>query len=219
MPDYSLQMIEEVYALIRLLPRLNHRTLRKQLPANGIYVFFERGEVVQWRSRVIDRIVRVGTHRGDGRFRTRIRQHYGKVRSLGGNKNSSVFRKHVGGALLRKANPHDPRLEEWLAQGGPSFNEVEELVSRALREGFTFSCFRVDSPGERLALERGLIALFASYPLGQPSADWLGLYAADERLRRSGLWNTQGTGAEPLTLAEFSRLEDLVKETLAEARV
>ena len=43
--------------------------------------------------------------------------------------NGSVFRKNLGGALLRKKDPPDPRLTEWLRQGGESFPELEEEVS------------------------------------------------------------------------------------------
>jgi len=211
MSRHNLQIIEEVYALIRLLPRLDHQTSRGLLPQNGVYLFFERGETVRCLDTVANRVVRVGTHRADGRFRSRIRQHYGNVHSLGGNKNASVFRKHLGGALLRRVDPQDARLKDWLTQDGPSFPEVEEMVSRVLRENFTFCCFRVDQRSERLSLERGLIALFAQYPLGQPSPNWLGRFAASEEIRRSGLWNTQHIDAEPLTIEEFQRLKQPVK--------
>ena len=211
------QVVEAFYALIRLLPRFDHQTSRRHLPRNGVYLFFEKGETVRYLDMITDRIVRIGTHRADGRFRSRIRLHYGNVRSLAGHKNASVFRKHLGGALLRKADPQDLRLRDWLTQGGPSFPEVEEMVSRVLRENFTFCCFRVDQRNERRSLERGLIALFSQYPLGQPSRSWLGRLAASEKIRRTGLWNTQHIDAELLTLKEFWRLEQLVKTTLVEA--
>lgn len=210
MSEQRFQIINEVYALIGLLPRLNHQTPGSQLPYNGVYLFFERGEVVKWHNRLTDRIVRVGTHNRDGRFSGRIRQHYGNVHSLGGNKNGSVFRKHLGGALLLKLNPQDQRLEDWLTQGGPSYAEIEEMVSRELRQNFTFSCFRADQQGERLRIEKGLIALIAQYPLGQPSTNWLGKFSASAEIRRSGLWNTQHIEAEPLTSEEFRRIEQLV---------
>lgn len=103
-----------------------------------------KGKIVSAGDKVLDRIVRVGTHREDGRFRDRIRQHYGNSGSLGGNKNGSVFRKHLGGALLRRSNQRDPRLKDWLRQGGPSFEQVEAMVSLLLRDEFSFVCFRVD---------------------------------------------------------------------------
>ena len=70
----------------------------------------------------------LGTHKSDGRFKGRIRQHYGAKQSLNGNKNSSLFRKHIGGALLRRENFHDNRVKAWLTQDSSTFREVEELV-------------------------------------------------------------------------------------------
>ena len=211
MSDTTLQVVDELYSLVNSLPRMNHETPPDLLPENGIYVFFEAGEQVQWRETTIARIVRVGTHRENDRFRRRIRQHYGNVRSLRGNKNGSVFRKHMGGALLRRDNPGDPRLRDWLTQGGPSFHEVEERVSRRLRESFKFSCFEVNGREQRLALERGLITLLAQNPIGQPSEDWLGRHANDEKIRRSHLWNTQHVDADPLTMAELEQLGTFTK--------
>lgn len=203
-------LTESLYTLLQPLPRFNHLTPRNLLPPNGIYIFFENQETIG----TTDRIVRVGTQKKDGRFKNRIRQHYGYVNSLKGNKNGSIFRKHLGGALLRKDNPSDPRLKDWLKQDGPTFIEVEENVSRVLRGDFTFSCFTVDSPEERLSLEKGLIALLAQFPLGEPSATWLGSYASSEDIRRCGLWNTQHINAQPLTLEEFQRVEQLVNTTM-----
>lgn len=204
------QLTELVYSLLSKFPRHDAQTPRQQLPENGIYFFFERGELVSLPSATMDRIVRVGTHTGDGNFRGRIRQHYGHVRSLSGNKNTSIFRTHVGGALLHRANPHDPRLPSWQKHMAPTFPEVEELVSRTLRQDFTFSCLRVNQAADRLHLERGLIALFAQHPLSAPSPEWLGHHAIHPSIRQSGLWNTQKVDAQPLTEDELVRLQHLI---------
>jgi hypothetical protein len=209
MSNHEIQITDRIYELVQSLDRHNHKSKSATLPSNGIYFFFEQGEVVRWRNATIDRIVRIGTHKKDGRFKKRIRQHYGNVNSLRGNKNGSVFRKHLGGALLRRANSEDPRLNEWLKQGGRSYLEVEELVSRRLRENFTYCCFRVDSPEERDVLERGLIALIAQHPIGTPSAKWLGKHAASEKIVQSGLWNTQHIAATPLTSEQLRRIDEL----------
>lgn len=210
-------LVERLYNLILALPRFRHEIETGRLPLNGLYVFFEKGEIVKLGDKFLDRIVRVGTHREDGRFRGRIRQHYGNSGSLGGNKNGSVFRKHLGGALLRRANPDDHRLRDGLTQDGPSYVTyvtVEAWVSGLLRNNFSFCCFRVDLREERLELEKGIIALLAQCPLSLPSPDWLGRYAANERITTSGLWNTQHVEADPLTLSQFQRLEDLMIATL-----
>ena len=137
----------------------------------------------------------------------------GNVNSLRGNKNGSVFRKHLGGALLRRVNSEDPRLKEWLKQGGRSYLEVEEKVSRRLRENFTFSCFQVDSPEERDVLERSLIALLAQHPIGRPSAKWLGKHADSQKIMQSGLWNTKDINALTLTSDQLQRVEELIAAT------
>jgi len=204
------------HELIQLLPRFNHRTPLQQLPTSGIYVFFEHGQQILFQNEMADRIVRSGTHRMDRRLRTRIRNHFGNVNSLLGNKNGSVFRKHLGGALLRKEDPDDPRLACWEEQGCRCCKDFEETVSQELRDNFTFSCFRADSSEDRLKLKSGLIALFATQPLGLPSGDWLGWHTRDKKISFSGLWNIRDVDALPLTPEQFNLLERLVKTTLAE---
>lgn len=203
----------EIYRVVAALPRHDHLTPRRELPTDGVYLFFERGETVSLDGATVDRIVRVGTHNRDGNFRQRIRQHYGHVSSFGGNKNGSVFRLHLGGALLRRRDHRDPRLPGWEKHMGPSYPDVEEEVSRVLRETFTFVCFAVPDAADRLSLESGLIALLAQHPLGSPSSGWLGHYAAAERIRRSGLWNTSQVDAMSLTPVQLGRIAGLIEET------
>ncbi len=57
-----------------------------------------------------------------------------------------------------------------------------------------------------------MIGLFSQCPLCVPSSDWLGKYAADEKIRRSFLWNTQHTDSEPLSDAQLRRLEEIMGE-------
>lgn len=199
-----------LYDLVWALPRMSYETLRRELPLDGIYLFFERGEFIERSGRTEGRIVRVGTHRRDGRFPARIRQHYGQVHSLRGNMNGSVFRKHLGAALMRLEDESDPRLDPWLAQGGQSFPEVEESVSRLLRERFAFVCLPVNGREDRLRIESELIALLAQHPLAPPSTGWLGRHAASEEIQRTGLWNTQHVNASPLSPAGLRQLKGLL---------
>lgn len=214
MQYYDANLTLELHRLLAQLQRVECTTPTGQIPRNGVYVVFEEGEVFQKAGQQWDRIVRIGTHVKDGRLRARIRQHYGRVTSFGGNKNASVFRKHLGGALLRRADPRDSRLVDWLAQGSPSSPEVEDLVSRELRNKFWFVCVPVETAVERLTLESALIALLAHFPVGQPSEKWLGHSAADERIGRCGLWNTQHINSLPLTYTQFKRLGVLVRQTV-----
>lgn len=204
----------QIYQLTNQLPRLDCNTSCQMLPSNGIYLFFEQSETVTLNESRHDRIVRVGTHKSDGRFPTRIYQHYGVRSSFNGNKNGSVFRKHLGGALMRKANLTDSRLSEWIRQNGASDPAMEIEVSQYLRKNCTFVCFIVPEKTERLSLEAGLIALLAKYNLCIPSSGWLGQYAAAPEIRHCGLWNIQHVAGVPLTATQLSRIDELITLTL-----
>lgn len=199
----SAEIVDQLYEVALGLQRCGFQTPTSDLPENGVYLFFEAGETVKWRDQIVERIVRVGTHKADRRFRPRIRQHYGRRHSLRGDKNGSVFRKHLGAALMRRVNPEDPRLPGWLGMKGGSYMEVEEWVSRELRERFTFVCVPAARKEDRLLLEEGLIALLALYRLGEPSEGWLGRYATDARMIDSGLWNVQKLGGAPLSASQL----------------
>jgi len=64
-----------------------------QIPLNGIYILFEKGELAH----NTDRIVRIGTHTGINQLRSRLKQHF-----IVENKDRSIFRKNIGRALLNK---------------------------------------------------------------------------------------------------------------------
>jgi hypothetical protein len=154
-----------------------------------------------------DRVQRVGTHRTARRLAGRIADHYAS------DKNGSVFRKHIGGALLLRTDPQDPRLGQWLRQGGRSFIEVERAVSRVLHERSGFVCVRVPRADDRKDLEGGLIALLAQHPVGPPSPTWLGRNAAAREIQRAGLWNVQDIDAEPLSPDEIDQFDLRVEHT------
>lgn len=88
----------------------------QDLPRNAIYFFYEKGE--KWgHGGDRRRIVRVGTHR-DGNFRSRIADHYlcnpkKEICSLSRSvpHDRSIFRKHIGRALLNRTN--DVYLRVW----------------------------------------------------------------------------------------------------------
>ena len=199
-----------LYTLIAELPRGTFKTRGPALPPNGIYLFFERGESGSIDGATYDRIVRVGTHRVNGRYSGRLQNHFGSVKTLNGNKNASVFRRHVGGALMQRDHPDDPRLAEWSRQGGASDSAMEAIVSQHLGQNFTFVTIPVEDAAERLELETGLIALLAQAPILRPSDTWLGHHATHPAVRESGLWNTQQVLGTPLTEAQATRIADLL---------
>jgi hypothetical protein len=124
---------------------------------------------------------------------------------------------------MQKQNPADPRLPGWLKHMGPSYSDVEEEVSRTLRENFSFVCFPVATKEERLSLESGLISLLAQHPLGKPSPSWLGNHSARPVIRSTGLWNTQETDKKPLDDHQLARvaagMESFSKGRVMESRL
>ena len=62
---------------------------------NGIYIMFETDEYFE----ETNRIVRIGTHKADGRLKSRLKDHF-----LRRNKDGSILRKNIGLALLHKEN-------------------------------------------------------------------------------------------------------------------
>jgi hypothetical protein len=180
-----------------------------QLPPNGIYVLFERGE----ESHGGNRIVRVGTHRGEGQLRSRLLQHFVQE-----NKDRSIFRKNIGRALLNRAG--DPYLPEWehdrTSRAGrarfgvepdPAKRQaIESDVTQYLQDRFSFVAFRVDHEADRLALESKIISTVSLCDDCKPSDGWLGLSSPKEKIRESGLWLVNELYQEPLTQADLQRL-------------
>ena len=162
------------------------------IPSNGIYLFFEKGE----KYCGFDRIVRVGTHTGDNNLVKRLEEHLVKE-----NKDRSIFRKNIGRALLNKKK--DPFIEQWnwdrtTAESRSKFNwtaddelkqhDVESDVSNYMRNNLSFACIPISSKKERLAYEAYLIRTLSADPSFIPSKNWLGNYSPIEKIRNSGLW-------------------------------
>jgi hypothetical protein len=161
------------------------------IPRNGLYVLFERGEEGHGGSRV----VRIGTHTGQNQLRSRVKQHF-----LVENKDRSIFRKNVGRALLSRAcDSYAPvwetDLTPALARAAPPIGfdmerqrEIERQVSEYIRNNFRFVVVEVPDKEKRLQLEAGLISLVSNCSECRPSANWLGLHSPKSKIRESGLW-------------------------------
>ena len=184
----------------------------RNLPELGIYFFYEEGKITDHSDR--QRIVRVGTHgtRAAKRVRTlreRLKDHYN------GNREGSVFRKHLGSALLRVKGESDERVNEWWKKRKSpiwkEFKETETEVSKTLRSKFSFRVIRVDSREERKLFEEKIIATLSSCSVCKPSEKWLGRFAWSERVRKSGLWNSDYVNSPArLTERDIRRLKKLV---------
>jgi len=178
-------------------------------PKRGAYFFFEPGEE-RTTSGAGLRIVRVGTHglkTGSGStLWGRLKQHKGTVGGSdpgGGNHRGSVFRLHVGSALIRRGSRSEAVAGGW-GKGGSADRLVRErerplerAVSRQIRSMPLLWVDIGDEPGPssmRGYVERNAIALLSNCnsrnaPIDPPRSDWLGRRAAREAIRDSGLWN------------------------------
>ena len=193
-PSATLSPADACRTVHQLLSTLPVFTAPKEVPfQDGLYFFYQSSE--KSLHGVGGRVVRVGNHpRADGGLKRRLQQHYS------GSKNGSVFRRFLGGALLRRAAPGSPCLSPGPGQGHweqqderccDSCRDVEKEVSAILRASFHFRCISVRDRTVRNHLEALLIATLAACPTCMPSPSWLGLDAYSKVLRRSGLWNSQ----------------------------
>ena len=183
--------------------------ISEQIQLNGIYVLFEKGEIGHGG----DRIVRIGTHTGEGQLQSRLKQHF-----ITPNKDRSIFRKNIGRALLNRNN--DPFLQQWefdlttreaKRELGPLVDfrkqeEMEHQVSAYIHERFKFVVFAEPEKAARLTLEAQLISTVSLCNDCGSSTEWLGLSSPKEKIRNSGLWQVNelyGDGLTPSNLANL----------------
>ena len=199
------EICSTVHELLRPLPAFEQPA---EVPiADGLYFFYERGE--SSRHAPDGRIVRVGNHpRSDGTLVRRLRQHYT------GRKNGSVFRKFLGGALIRAEDPGHPCLApapgkgHWERQDEKPCHRcrpIEQSVSRLLKARFRFRRVSIPDRKERNHLEEVLIASLSACPVCQPSHGWLGRHAYSDVVRRAGMWNSQFVRTAPMSGSDIQQ--------------
>lgn len=215
----------EIHRHLAALPRHRFPFDVADLPKNGIYILFESGE----HAHGTDRIVRIGTHRGQDQLPARIKEHF-----LNENKDRSIFRKNIGRALLHREQ--SPLAGQWEIdltsraardQHGEAVdhsaqNEIEQQVSAWMRANLSFCVLEVPEKIARMRLEAGLIATVNHCAQCAPSSTWLGRFSPKPRIADSGLWLVQGLDAEPMTQTEWHALKhsqtvDLPSSVFAEA--
>lgn len=203
----------ELHQLLSGQPHYRFPFSSTLIPPNGVYVLFEKGETAHGT----DRIVRIGTHDGDGRLAARLEEHF--VRE---NKDRSVFRKNIGRALLSSIN--DPFLKQWdidrtkktvrdnpLRQVDPKkLQQTERKVTARIQNTFSFVVIPTTTSIDRHQLEAGLIALVANCSECRPSPNWLGLRSPSIKIRESGLWQVQHLDDEPISLENLAMLGKLL---------
>lgn len=175
-------------------------------PKRGIYFFFEPEERRR-HQRHQNRVVRVGTHAVSRESKSslwgRLRTHRGTTAGAGSHR-SSVFRLHVGFALLNRLRSQNGSFDGAPATWGQGQSAdwnirkkeewLEREVSRFLGEMEVLWLAVDDPPGprsDRAFFERNILGLLAGpvLPLDPPSAEWLGNFSEHPQIRRTGLWN------------------------------
>lgn len=181
------------------------------LPKNGVYVIFDKTQ----RDFGLPRIVRVGTHIRKDNLTNRIKNHF-----LSEDKDSSIFRKNVGLALLEKDGSTDDLFKKqwktdfkdankrkyWI---DPDFNygfeylekkaPLEKRVTDYMKENLSFAVIEITGEDFEeikkccLKLEEKLIAtLSLDNKLNQKLfPNWLGNFSPENKIKESGLWLVQ----------------------------
>lgn len=200
---------------------------RMSWPLRGAYFFFEDGEQ-RAESGAGPRVVRVGSHALKAGAQTtlwgRLRNHRGPEKSGGGNHRVSVFRLLLGSAI----SVREPELTcgSWgIGRSAPPTVHTKEqhlelAVSRHIREMPFLWLEADDEPGSqsvRRYIERNSIALLSSFDkigpsiVDAPSRSWLGSYCPKDKVRLSGLWNSDHVDG-PYDLAFLDVFERLVHQ-------
>ena len=190
-------------------------------PSRGVYFFFEPGEFRAGSENL--RVVRVGTHaisRGSKvSLWQRLAMHRGTPK--GGSHHRSVFRRHVGGALLARGGFPPEIAETWgigNSAGSDTVRAIEKPLEQAVSAYIGAMPFLVlaadDEPGPasvRGYIERNSIALLSGVGLetDPPSPGWLGRDCPHPVVRASGLWNVNCVG-EVYDTEFLDRFEALV---------
>lgn len=206
-------MCDKLHQLIHEQKTFSFPISSPEIPMNGIYILFQKGEV----GHNGDRIVRVGTHTGNNQLRSRINQHF-----LNENKDRSIFRKNIGRCILNMND--DPYLPIWeldltAKECRDKYEHlidkdyqiaIEKKITNYLQENFYFGVIRVDDKEERLNLESKIISTVSSCSECKKSNDWLGNYSPKEKIRESGLWLVNELYKKPLEEADYIRLIELL---------
>jgi len=203
---------EELHRMMNYLKRLKFPFNTGDIPLNGIYILFQKGE----KAHGADRIVRIGTHTGKDQLRSRLWQHF-----VNENKDRSIFRKNIGRALLNKdSNPFlkywemDLTTKEMREKNMKDLDMekqklIENKVTRYLQDNFSFVVLRIDDKSRRLELESKMISTVSSCKDCKASKDWLGNHSPKDKIKESGLWLVNELYKEPLDDEDMELLKDI----------
>lgn len=214
------QLCKWLHDELSMLPMIRDPFSLEDLPENGIYFFYEEGE--RWgHGAGKPRIVRIGSHRGQANLRSRISETYlldEEKLSFGADKpkpaDRSIFRKNLGRALLNRRR--DEYLRVWDIDFTLRANkdevthlrdvlkerQLEQEISRLLRDRFSFRAIAVDDRTQRTQLEKHLIGTVADCTRCSPSDEWLGRRSPQKKIGHGNLWQVQNLKADPLGARE-----------------
>jgi len=185
----------------------------QEIPKNGIYILFEKGECAH----STDRIVRIGTHTGKNKLQSRLKEH------LNENKDRSIFRKNIGRALLNKDK--DDYLKSWDINFKTKINqekygylwdiqkekEIEKRVTKYIIDNISFVVFQIDDKKKRLELESKIISTVSRCDECKTSSNWIGLSSPKEKIRKSGLWLVNELCKTPLSESDLKELKNILE--------
>lgn len=199
----------------------------EEIPLNGIYVLFEKGEIAHGTNR----IVRIGTHDGDNRLAERLKEHFLKE-----NKDRSIFRKDIGRALLNKEK--NDFLEQWewdltTRKAKEKYKDlidfdkqkkIEKKITEYIQNNLFFVVIPdINTKGKRKDVEKRIISTISLCEECKPSDKWLGLLTPNEKLqtkrtyknclkiKESGLWLVNELYGEPLSDKDMEELKSILK--------
>lgn len=178
---------------------LSECTGKMDWPKKGLYYILDFSEysIAQNSS---PKIIRVGTHAvSQGSKSTlwnRLKTHKG-LNNGGGSHRSSVFRLHIGNAIIAKNGLNIPT---W-AVGQNATKEIRDLETDLEKQVSEYIgklgvvVLNIDdqssSTSDRAYIEKNSIALLSTtnYSFDFATMDWLGYYSNKDEIRRSSLWN------------------------------
>jgi len=195
---------------------------KQEIPKNGIYILFERGELAH----NTNRIVRIGTHTGNNKLWSRLKEHF-----VNENKDRSIFRKNIGRAFLNKYK--DDYLKIWEIDFKNKTNQekygylwdiqkekkIEKRVTEYIQENISFVVFQIDDKDKRIELESKIISTVSLCDECKPSPNWLGLSFPKEKIGKSELWKIGKSGLwlvnelwkTPLSESDLIELKNISK--------
>lgn len=207
--------INEIHQYVNGLPQYQFGAMpsSNNTPKNGLYFMFERGEIFG----EYKRIVRVGSHTGEGNLINRVNEHFTKE-----NKDRSIFRKNVGLSILNSRR--DKYLDVWNMDFTTRDKrriyghlmdsvyqaDVESEVSNYIRNNTSFALLRCPDSVNPTDWEKKLIAtLSQGRSFLTPSLGWLGRACPKHQISSAGLWQIHHLKGQVINSTEWKEIQVL----------